>query len=191
MDQLIEVWGHWTYGDRTDQLFLWGLSMLWWGRIGKLLELAAGLTVVAEIVGPERLRGYAHSLHELLSAEQVSDLWKRLLHWIWLWVHVLLARGSMRRRYLHEFRQQPFNRANLIVAVPLGLALAWREFTSVPHPLPSDVLGLTNVYGGFLISWFASWVLSSWLFAPVLIFVLTSAILLVDIVIIQPVARFL
>ncbi|WP_285607226.1 hypothetical protein [Actinokineospora globicatena] len=46
----------WLSGKQTSGATLWGLSMVWWGRVGKLLQFLAGCVVVLDLVGPERLR---------------------------------------------------------------------------------------------------------------------------------------
>ncbi|MFI7232620.1 hypothetical protein ACIBO5_56370 [Nonomuraea angiospora] len=46
----------WLSGSQTSGSTLWGLSMVWWGRAGKLLQFLAGCAVLLDLVGPERLR---------------------------------------------------------------------------------------------------------------------------------------
>lgn len=53
---LWEAWARWLNGNKIEDLTMWGVRMLWWARIGKLLEFAGGLVVVLDLVGPERLR---------------------------------------------------------------------------------------------------------------------------------------
>ena len=48
----LDLW--WDGTLRREQSVL-GLPVLWWGRIGKILQFIAGLTVVLDIVGPKRL----------------------------------------------------------------------------------------------------------------------------------------
>jgi hypothetical protein len=59
---LFEAWASWCAGNRVDGSVLWWFTILWWGRIGKGLELFAGLTIIAEIIGPEGLRAFGDSL---------------------------------------------------------------------------------------------------------------------------------
>ncbi|MEU5695443.1 hypothetical protein [Actinosynnema sp. NPDC020468] len=58
----LRLWGRWLSGEKVDDARLWGLPMLVWGRTGKLLQFAAGLTVVLDLVGPERLREFGNRL---------------------------------------------------------------------------------------------------------------------------------
>jgi hypothetical protein len=59
---LLEAWRIWFSEGETRNLTLWGLKILWWGRIGKVVQLIAALTILAEIIGPERLRVFSKSL---------------------------------------------------------------------------------------------------------------------------------
>lgn len=60
---LLEAWHTWSAGQPTGDLLLWKLPILWWGRIGKLAQFAGALTVILDLVGPERLRAWGRSLH--------------------------------------------------------------------------------------------------------------------------------
>jgi hypothetical protein len=71
---LFEAWGKWARGDLTEQAQLWGMSILWWGRIGKLTGLAAALTIIAEIVGAERLRAFGNSMHKMIEPKRCLRL---------------------------------------------------------------------------------------------------------------------
>ncbi|MFI6484312.1 hypothetical protein ACIBH1_40775 [Nonomuraea sp. NPDC050663] len=54
----IEAWGLWLDGKSTLGNDLFGVPMIWWGRIGKIAAFVAGMTVVLDIIGPERLRQF-------------------------------------------------------------------------------------------------------------------------------------
>jgi hypothetical protein len=61
---LLEAWRLWFSGNLMSDSLLWGvMKILWWGRIGKVIVLAAALTIVVDIIGPERLRSFGESLH--------------------------------------------------------------------------------------------------------------------------------
>lgn len=50
-----EAWSLWGSGRSLDGMRMWGLPMLWWGRIGKLMQFAGGLIAVLDIIGSERI----------------------------------------------------------------------------------------------------------------------------------------
>jgi hypothetical protein len=60
---LLEAWSHWRAGQPTSDLELWGHSMLFWGRLGKLLQFVGALTVIAELIGVDRLQRLGASWH--------------------------------------------------------------------------------------------------------------------------------
>jgi hypothetical protein len=59
----------WWHGRSTLGLQLWGVPVLWWGRIGKLAQFAAGLVVLFDLIGAERLRAFGRQ----------SQWWARVL----------------------------------------------------------------------------------------------------------------
>jgi hypothetical protein len=60
----LDAWKAWAHHQDINSRFLWHIQIYWWGRIGKLLELAGGMTVVATILGPSRLEAAAKALRE-------------------------------------------------------------------------------------------------------------------------------
>lgn len=56
----LDAWARWFDGDVTlRDAELWGLAVLWWGRIGKFAAFLAGMILIMDIVGPERLRQFS------------------------------------------------------------------------------------------------------------------------------------
>ncbi|HEX4811304.1 MAG TPA: hypothetical protein VFV66_00930 [Nonomuraea sp.] len=56
----------WLSGDPALQdATLYGMSMLWWGRFGKILAFLGGMTVVLDILGPDRIREYGGRLRAI------------------------------------------------------------------------------------------------------------------------------
>jgi hypothetical protein len=54
-----DAWSMWLDGRSTLGNDLLGVSMLWWGRGGKIMAFVGGLTVVLDLVGPERIRKFS------------------------------------------------------------------------------------------------------------------------------------
>ena len=53
-----DAWSAWADGVDIRQRVLWGLEIYWWARASKIAILVAGLIIVLEIIGPERLQAY-------------------------------------------------------------------------------------------------------------------------------------
>lgn len=66
----LRLWGRWLSGEKVDDARLWGWPMLAWGRTGKLLQFAAGLTVILDLIGPDPLREFGSRLRR--------QSWRRL-----------------------------------------------------------------------------------------------------------------
>ncbi|WP_096595782.1 hypothetical protein [Calothrix sp. NIES-2098] len=60
----LEAWQLWFSGQQTSSYLLWGMQILWWGRIGKVIQLISALTILAEIIGAERIRKFGKSLRK-------------------------------------------------------------------------------------------------------------------------------
>jgi hypothetical protein len=62
MDTLLEALNSWRLGYEVDQqAVMFGLRLIWWGRIGKALTFLAGATIVLDIIGPERIAEWSRS----------------------------------------------------------------------------------------------------------------------------------
>lgn len=60
----LRLWSRWASGEKVDDAQLWGWSMLAWGRTGKLLQFAAGLTGILDLIKPGRLRKFGTRLRD-------------------------------------------------------------------------------------------------------------------------------
>ncbi|WP_344933035.1 hypothetical protein [Sphaerisporangium flaviroseum] len=56
---LFEAWQLWMSGESMIDHTLFELPMIWWGRAGKIVSFLAGMTVVLDVIGPERLREFS------------------------------------------------------------------------------------------------------------------------------------
>ena len=50
-----EAWSMWWSSHKLDSFSMWGLPILWWGRIGKLMQYGGGLIIILDLIGPKRL----------------------------------------------------------------------------------------------------------------------------------------
>ena len=63
MDELFSIWGIWFNGSKIpDGYELWGKTIVFWARFGKIIAFIAVLFIVIEIIGQPRLEEWAKSL---------------------------------------------------------------------------------------------------------------------------------
>lgn len=78
---LIEAWSIWLSGDLPDSALLWGISILWWERIGKLMQITGAATIIADIVGPEKIRKFGTSLQSQTSVTMLIQFLRQCFSW--------------------------------------------------------------------------------------------------------------
>jgi hypothetical protein len=86
-----EAWSRWLAGELLGDAKLWGVPIQWWGRIGKLAQFAAGLVVVLDLIGPERLRAWGRQL----GAVGPREGWARIKSAIRAWYPLLDTAGDL------------------------------------------------------------------------------------------------
>ena len=59
---LLEALGIWISVRQLDDHTIHGFSIVWIGRIGKLLSFVSGLIIVLDIIGPDRIRAWFERL---------------------------------------------------------------------------------------------------------------------------------
>ncbi len=67
----LEAWQLWFSGQQTNGFLLWGVQILWWGRIGKVIQLISALAILVEIIGVERVRHFGNSIHQDFTVWQI------------------------------------------------------------------------------------------------------------------------
>lgn len=70
--QPFELWGRWAEGEQLAATRLWGWPLLSWGRLGKVCQFLAGLTIVLDLIGPGPLRAFGARLRDV-SWRQLAD----------------------------------------------------------------------------------------------------------------------
>ena len=78
---LIEAWRIWFSGDLADDILLWGISILWWERIGKLMQVVGAVTILAEIIGPQRIRELGTSLQSQNAIATLKTFLRQCFGW--------------------------------------------------------------------------------------------------------------
>ncbi|MGV9304841.1 hypothetical protein ACWDLG_15830 [Nonomuraea sp. NPDC003727] len=56
MNELLDVIATWFDGHSTTSMVVWGWPMLVWGRVGKVMLYFAALSIVLDLLDPEKLR---------------------------------------------------------------------------------------------------------------------------------------
>lgn len=150
-----EAWSHWFAGQPLGDARLWGMPILWWGRIGKLAQFAAGLAVVLDLIGPERLRAWGQQL----GAVNPREGWARIKSAIRAWYPLLDTTGDLyysggssrfdssedelrRERAGERFRRAPAHlrrRAWLLRSAGWGIGIALLFLVGVPLARHSDL----------------------------------------------------
>ena len=58
----LHAWREWLAGHDTRHLVIQGTSILWWGRVGKVLELLGAVTVAIDLAGPTHMEQFRSAL---------------------------------------------------------------------------------------------------------------------------------
>lgn len=64
---LVEAWQQWLGGKQLVADHLWGVSILWLGRVGKLTQFVGASMIIADIIGPARIRRFGDNLMALVT----------------------------------------------------------------------------------------------------------------------------
>jgi hypothetical protein len=59
LEGLTTAWQMWMSGQKLETCrlcSLWCLDVIWWGRLGKIIALIAGLVVLLDIAGEDKIR---------------------------------------------------------------------------------------------------------------------------------------
>lgn len=78
-----DAWHQWFDGKEVKLFDMWGMSILWWARLGKVLQFMAGLTVILDLIGAGRLRTIGTRLGGLgllYACRQAARAYFRLRH---------------------------------------------------------------------------------------------------------------
>ena len=78
---LLEAWKLWFSGDLPANTILWGINILWWERIGKLMQLLGAATIIADIIGPEKIRRFGTSLQSTITPNTLIQFLKQCFDW--------------------------------------------------------------------------------------------------------------
>lgn len=97
---LIEAWKIWLAGDLPANTVLWGISILWWERIGKLMQVLGAATIIADIIGPEKIRRFGASLQSTITAATLVQFLKQCFDW-----YIIIFSKTILKEFTHELSQ--------------------------------------------------------------------------------------
>ena len=76
-----ETWKLWLSDNLPADAVLWGISIFWWERIGKVMQFLGATTIVADIIGPEKIRKFGTSLQSTNSPKTLIQFLRRCFAW--------------------------------------------------------------------------------------------------------------
>jgi hypothetical protein len=98
---LMQAWQLWLLGTDLHDHTMYGVKMLWWGRGGSILGAASGMTILAEVVGFERIAAFSDRLNASIDAISFRPVLAGWRAWNRAWQGYLFAdAGSAREKEL-------------------------------------------------------------------------------------------
>ncbi|WP_019509411.1 hypothetical protein [Pleurocapsa sp. PCC 7319] len=94
---LSETWKLWLSDNLPADAILWGISIFWWERIGKVMQFLGATTIVADIIGPEKIRKFGTSLQSTNSPKTLIQFLKRCFAW-----YVVIFRQTIMKDYTRD-----------------------------------------------------------------------------------------
>ena len=92
-----ETWKLWLSDNLPADAILWGISIFWWERIGKVMQFLGATTIVADIIGPEKIRQFGTSLQSTNSPKTLIQFLKRCFAW-----YVTIFRQTIMKDYTKD-----------------------------------------------------------------------------------------
>ncbi len=149
----VEAWRQWAAGDDIEDKAMMGITILWWGRIGKIVAFVGGGTFVLDLIGPQRLREWGRNrekVTERVAGTLVAVAFASLL--------ILDSDSSLFPSYnsLIWFIRIPLTIATLVavfyvlrLVAKIGEWIAIKLCDALDHPTPA--LSIRVIAGGLLL----------------------------------------
>lgn len=87
----------WLSDNLPADAILWGISIFWWERIGKVMQFLGATTIIADIIGPEKIRQFGTSLQSTNSPKTLIQFLKRCFAW-----YVAIFRQTIMKDYTKD-----------------------------------------------------------------------------------------
>ena len=91
----------WLSDNLPADAILWGISIFWWERIGKVMQFLGGSTIIADIIGPEKIRQFGTSLQSTNSPKTLIQFLRRCFAW-----YVRIFRQTIMKDYTKDSGDQ-------------------------------------------------------------------------------------
>ncbi|HEY9699447.1 MAG TPA: hypothetical protein V6D10_19470 [Trichocoleus sp.] len=78
---IVQAWTLWLSGHLSSHATIWGVSIFWWGRLGKMMQFVGAITIIADIIGPEKIRRFGTSLQSAITPTSLIQFLKDCFDW--------------------------------------------------------------------------------------------------------------
>lgn len=78
---IVDAWVLWLSGHLSPDLMIWGVSIFWWGRLGKIMQAIGAITIIADIIGPEKIRAFGASLQGAVTSAILINFLRNCFEW--------------------------------------------------------------------------------------------------------------
>lgn len=94
---IVQAWALWLTGHLSPHLTLWGVSIFWWGRLGKMMQFVGAVTIIADIIGPEKIRRFGTALQSIITPTNLIQFLKNCFDW-----YTVVFRHTLMKDYVDE-----------------------------------------------------------------------------------------
>lgn len=122
---IVEAWTRWLSGELSPHVTIWGVSIFWWGRLGKIMQFVGAITIVADIIGPEKIRRFGALLQGTVTSVILIQFLKDCFSW-----YTVMFRQTLMKDYIDEplivkksFRPSKLDILNYFVSFLLTIAI--------------------------------------------------------------------
>jgi hypothetical protein len=136
----MQTWKQWLEGEALGTV--WGLRVYWWARIGKLAQLLGALTILAEIIGPARLRSFSASLRTLRAARWALGVLRDSAGWLVAFFRYQFGKSERRDKRLREMEQFGTNIPATVLYLGIALVIAVRLWDNTQTTMDNLFHGL-------------------------------------------------
>jgi uncharacterized membrane protein len=97
---VIEAWRLWLSGNLSPNATIFGVSIFWWGRLGKTMQFVGAITIIADIIGPAKIRSFGASLHGAITSTTLMQFLRHSFRW-----YTIMFRYTLMKDYVDENRR--------------------------------------------------------------------------------------